>query len=285
MQSAFILGADSAIANSLWKALSANGVRLVGTTRRRQRVCGNIDLFDLASDSAQSLDPKTDVGYLCAAITSMAQCEANSAGTREVNVWRLVEIAKRLHDLGMFVVFLSSSAVFDGTEAFMQEGANPNPANEYGRQKAEAESHVLALGGTAVVRLTKVLDAGTAIVEGWRKDLLEGRVIHPFEDLVMAPVSKRFATGLLWHVGECRGDGVFHGSGEKDLSYADFADMLAAALGADRNLVVPVSSEEAGVKLEFRPRFSALGMGATKARLGIGTQPAEELICEILQAA
>jgi xanthine dehydrogenase small subunit len=73
-------------------------------------------------------------------------------------------LARRLLSLGAFVVFTSTNLVFDGEQAHYATCATPHPTSEYGRQKAEAERALLALGARVVL----------ASVEGEREvDLAE----------------------------------------------------------------------------------------------------------------
>ena len=119
--------------------------------------------------------------------SNFAECERDAAGTRLVNVTGNVAIAKLLMGQGVFVVFLSSSAVFDGLEPLPKSGAAPSPGTEYGRQKAEAERQLLELdegrGHVAIVRLTKAFSFDTPIVRRLLQHLDKGKRFEAFSDL------------------------------------------------------------------------------------------------------
>ncbi len=53
-------------------------------------------------------------------------------------------LIKRLVAVGIFVVFISSNAVFDGTIPFVRADQPVNPKTAYGRQKAAAEEALFA---------------------------------------------------------------------------------------------------------------------------------------------
>lgn len=97
--------------------------------------------------------PAADFVYLVAAVTKIAECERDQAGTWVVNADAPVEIGRRYVAKGAFVVFVSSDAV-----EFMGHSA-------YGRQKAYVESFMLTIGA-AVVRPSRIEpDSGVALAD------------------------------------------------------------------------------------------------------------------------
>ena len=79
-----------------------------------------------------------------------------------------------------------------------------------------------------------------------------------------------------------REGGIFHCSGEVELSYSALAQELATRLGVSASLVSEVNATERGIVPVFRPVHPALGMGSTRARLGIEPQPLVEAIAGLL---
>lgn len=255
-----VVGADGGIGRVLLDRLGAAGAPAVGTTRRR----GEKGLFlDLAADPDEwRLPARVEVAYLCAAATSMARCQADPAGTRLVNVKRTLRLADLLRDRGAHVVFLSSNQVFDGGRPFPTETDPPCPVSEYGRQKAEVERALLSATQAttaAVVRLTKVVAPDWPLLRGWAERLRRGESVEAFHDMVMAPLRVEMAAELLLHLGRHREVGLFHISGDRDVSYATAARLAAEAVGASPNLVRPTSARDAGIPAESLPAHTALG--------------------------
>ena len=80
---------------------------------------------------------------------------------------------------------------------------------EYGRQKAEAESQLLQFGNmVAIVRFSKIIAPVMPLFQSWIHDLKAGKSIHPFSDMVMAPVSLTFATRVLCDIAENKTSGI-----------------------------------------------------------------------------
>ncbi|XGB40482.1 MAG: sugar nucleotide-binding protein [Cyanobacteria bacterium LVE1205-1] len=198
------------------------------------------------------------VAVLCAAVTSHKACEENYAASYAINVSATVELAKRLIEAGSFVVFLSTNLVFDGTIPRVPAEHPVNPQTAYGQQKAEAEQTLLDMAPdcVAIVRLTKVLDRGFPLVQGWIDALGAGQPIHPFTDLYLAPISLEFATAVVAQVTQKRLSGIIQASAHDDLSYAELAYRLAEKLCLDTNLIQPVSCQNTGVT--YAPRHTTL---------------------------
>ena len=267
----WVIGADGIIGSALTRALRLARVPVQSTTRRREHATESVRFLDLAA--ADTFDPGHNPGivYLCAAITDMQRCEADAAATQRINVNAVCRLAKRCADRGAHLVFLSSNAVFNGRSAAPSESSAVNPSTEYGRQKAQAEKCLAGLGvGLALVRITKVLSARMPLLRQWRDTLDRGQAIYPFRDLLMAPVSLRYVVTALIAIGSARHCGLFHLSGQRDLSYAQFALRYAETIGAGAHLVVAqAASREA---LAFRPLHATLDMSVTTAQTGFQAQ-------------
>ena len=74
------------------------------------------------------------IAFLCAGVTRLAACEAEPDKTRHVNVTQTVKLAESLASQGMYIVYLSSHAVFSGTVPFVESTSITKPQSEYGRQ-------------------------------------------------------------------------------------------------------------------------------------------------------
>jgi dTDP-4-dehydrorhamnose reductase len=173
---------------------------------------------------------------------------------------------------GSFVVFPSTNLVFDGTRPFRQAEEEVGPITEYGRQKAEAERRLLAHGaGTSVVRFTKILGPHLGLFREWIKALKAGEVIHPFSDMVMAPVPLSFAIQVLGRLAAIRLPGIVQVSGDRDVTYEEAARYLARRLGASEHLIQPRRSMEAGLDPESLPSYTTLDM--TRLRRDLGMEP------------
>lgn len=247
------------------------GARIIGTTRRIESVSESNLYLDLAAD-VSDWHCKQQIGatVICAGVTQQDACRRSSTETARVNVQAVLALAKNLVAAGAFVIYPSSNAVFDGTRPGRLSDERPSPVTEYGRQKAEVESQLLALGDSvSVVRFTKILESRVGLPASWANALANREVIHPFDDMVMSPVPLDFAGDVLVRLLEARLPGVLQVSGQTDVTYAEAARHIAERMDARPELVQPISYRAAGVPSEAAPAHTTLDTTRLRAELGI----------------
>lgn len=268
-----VVGADNdgmighALANELLNA----GETVYKTTRLVSLVSNNTVFLDLSGDITYWEPPKSiTTAYLCAAVSSLNECRKFPVETANINVHNTLAIARKLISNGSFVVFLSTSAVFDGSVSFYKENDPTNPQTEYGRQKAAVEKNFLALGNSsAVVRLTKVISSQTALLQNWISSLKNHQVIHPFSDMVMSPLPLPYVIDVLYRVGYSRLAGIFHVSASEDITYEQVGRYIARRIGADQKLVQPIKALESSNPPETIPRHTTLDTSRIGTEFGM----------------
>ncbi len=263
-----VVGADGLIGHALWSTLSSGGIPVLGTSRRGP-AAGRLHLDLTDEPVAWRLPANVEVGYLCAAVTSLAACRAAPQQSFLVNVVRTVALARRLLDAGAAVVFLSTNLVFDGSTPVCPVGTPLCPTTEYGRQKAEAERQLLDLGGrVTILRLTKVLAPANPLLSKWLAALRGKEPIRAFSDVVMAPVTLPLAINALSGLAQRGRAGVFQLSAERDVSYAEAARYLASRWGADPRWVEAIPWRSSGICLEAVPAHTTLDSSSLLRDLG-----------------
>ena len=268
-----VIGADGLIGRALTDYLTRAGETVLETTRRLDTISERRVFLDLSEGVSDWRPPcQVSVAYLCAAVTSLERCRREPAQSATVNVQNTVALAKILVASGTFVIFLSTNLVYDGSIPFRKTDDSVCPRTEYGRQKAEAEKQLLALGDLiSIVRFTKVLGPNMPLFKGWIEALQSNEIIHPFSDMVLAPVPLSFAVDVLYRVVELRPSGIVHVSSEKDVTYEQVARHIAQRIGASPDLVQPIRSKESGIKLEAIPSHTTLD--TTRLRVKLGMEP------------
>lgn len=266
-----IVGADGIIGEMLFTRFRQAGSRVLGTTRRRERVDGTRLHLDLADDvTFWQPPPAVTVAVICAGVTNLGLCSRSPDESARVNVEGISTIVKKLVEKDILVVYLSTNQVFDGSVPYRQSGDSLSAITEYGRQKAEAERRMGALGeAVAIVRLTKVLGPENSLFSAWAASLKRGEPIHPFSDMVMAPVPLSCAVSVIDLISRRNLPGLFHLSGNRDISYAEAACLGAKVLGADTSLVQPVSALQSGLYAEIVPAHTTLDIERLRRVWGI----------------
>src|SRR3990167_5503990 len=242
---ALIIGIYSAIGKVLAEFLRVNEWTVFGTTRKKQAFEKNkyllfLDLFQVEDFV---FEERVDVVFLCAAIPKVSLCRDHPDHTRKVNVEAQLFLANYLLKKIKLLVFISTSAVFDGSIPFCSVNENTSPSTVYGQQKVEVEQELLKLGSKiAIVRLTKVLTLDYALICEWITSLSKGKVIKPFYDLLVCPVSIHLVVAVLKIIAEKQMPGIFHLSGLEEVTYADIAKYVAKQMQVSDSLVQPVSA-------------------------------------------
>lgn len=279
-----VVGADGHVGSALIHRLQERRTPVLGTTRRRGTEGPGRVFLDLAEiEQPWALPERFETAYLTAAISSLLPCERDPLTTSRVNVRGTLAVARGLQAQGTHVIFLSSNQVFDGETPNRHPDEPARPQSVYGRTKAEVEAAILAPSNlTTVVRFGKLLEPGNALLEGWVADLRAGRVVRPFRDLVLAPVSVRFAVDVLLGVAERRMLGIVQVSAQQDVSYEDVARYLARRLGASEALIQPGHSRDAGFPQACVPRHTTLDTTRLRGELGLTPPDVWETIDEVL---
>ena len=108
------------------------------------------------------------------------------------------DLVNKLIDQGVFVVYLSSAGVFDGSIPYEVPESPFSPLTEHGRQKAEAERRIDSSNELiSILRIGKVLSSHNDLFLSWKTSLGKGHTINPFLDMPFSPVPlKAIPTGL-----------------------------------------------------------------------------------------
>ncbi|RJR34094.1 MAG: NAD-dependent epimerase/dehydratase family protein [Deltaproteobacteria bacterium] len=266
-----IVGADSMIGQGLWSLLHCAGVRVAGTTRRPRPKEVPLVHLDLAKDLRNWRCPwPVAVAVICAGATRIDACQQDPEATALINVQGVITLIKCLVEEGVFVIYLSSNQVFDGSLPQRRPDEATCPITEYGRQKAEVERRLQDFGDqVAVMRLTKVLGPRPSLLTDWAQTLKEGRPIKAFADMGLAPIPLFCVVSALRLVADQRLPGILQISSQQDISYAEAAYYGAQVLGADRRLVQPVMASKSANYPYPVPTYSSLNSDRLRLALGI----------------
>lgn len=265
---AIVVGIDSLVGRALGEALSARGDTVYGTTRRSAEAsAGTAWFLDLAAHTAAVDLPRVDVAYICAAVTSLADCRASPDRARLVNLRAPAQLAARWTRR---TIFLSTNAVFDCQAPLMGADRPRRPTTLYGKLKAEAEDAVLASSGT-VVRLTKIFVPEMPLLRRWHGALAQGDAIEAAADHRVAPILLGHLIDALLGIADKGEGGIYQVSASGDVSYAEIALWMADRLKVDRSRVMARSAVEIGIPADEVLPYTSLDASRLDALLGLAS--------------
>jgi dTDP-4-dehydrorhamnose reductase len=279
-----IVGADGLIGNALHASLRRRGHSVLGTTRRTDKAGYKGGIFLDLSESTLPSIPPADVAIICAAMSRFADCRNYPDRARHVNVLAPLMIAKQIGEKGGRVLLLSSSVVFDCRSPHAMADQPTAPRSAYGRLKAEAEAGILAIGGT-VLRLTKVVAAGTGRLADWVSALEQGQIVRAFEDHRFCPIKLDSALDAVAAIAEQRSSGVFQLSGAEDISYADAARHLTDRMGIPRDRVEGALAVDNGVPEDEVTPYTSLDTSRLSALSGYRPLSPRKVIDDVFAAS
>ena len=267
-----IIGGDSIVGQHLKSQYNKRNSQVLYTTRRKDAQGEDMLFLDLSEHNDAWKPPyEFKAIFFCAAITSMDYCQRHKEESRNVNIDNTINIIEKISAHGIPIIYLSSTQVF-GTGHYPDESVSVCPVNEYGYQKSKVEEKIIDLGQIhAVARITKVVHKKYSLFKDWVSKLKSGHTIHAFTNYFFSPVSVDFLGEILIRIAEYENrGGIWHVSGNKDISYYDAARIISQTIGVSPGLVKGVDVHE---YLENIPVTSSTVLRCNRIISELGVHP------------
>ena len=159
---------------------------------------------------------KPDVVIHAAAIGSVDFAEKNRAQTHAVNVGGTTVVAACCKDFGARLIYISSNAVFDGTQPLYSENDPVSPINYYGELKVAAEQ-IAATGGVPYAIVLPILLYGWPypeergnLVTTWVKALREHQPQSVVDNVYSKPLPALACAAAVWEISNRNSKGNLH---------------------------------------------------------------------------
>jgi dTDP-4-dehydrorhamnose reductase len=221
----------------------------------------------------------------CSAWTNVDGAEDSFEAALELNAVAVKNIGDLAKEVGCRVVHISTDYVFDGesTQPY-GEDAPVNPVNRYGQSKLQGEKVLLeALPESAyIIRTSWLYGArGKNFVKTMAKKALRNETAKVVDDQEGSPTSARdLAKGIMDLIERNPKPGVYHYSNNGSCTWFELAQSIYKKVGADSNLVLPISSSTLDLKAK-RPKYSLLSKDKWKSA-GLSEIPNWESTLETL---
>lgn len=193
---------------------------------------------------------KPDVVIHTAALTKVDLCETNHQLADKINIEGTRNVVDACKQSGSKIVFISTSAVFDGKkDAYLEEDAT-NPQYYYGFTKAEGEKIVKNSGQDYLILRT---DQPYCWVESWQHDnsvlrvlnkLNASEIIRDVVDWYNTPTFVDNFVEVTIQLMKKGKIGIYHVVGSDYLNRYEMAMKVATVFGKENTLVQPMNSGE-----------------------------------------
>ncbi len=179
--------------------------------------------------------------------TKPDSCANNPKESYALNVTAICSIIDQLAERGVFPIFTSSEAVFDGGKGGYAESDPVNPVLAYGRHKVEVENYLTEhVADHLIVRIAHVYDTvpdEKSLIASWLRDVAcDGETVRCAHDYISSVVHMDDVTEAMIHLieGGCRG--VYHLAGPQALSRLEIFETLLDEIRKVRPVEVNVVS-------------------------------------------
>lgn len=209
-----------------------------------------------------------------AGIASVDYVERNYAESVESNIVGTLNITSAARRTGCHLVYISTNAVFDGTEAPYKETDPIRPVNKYGRLKAECERLV-----SETLELYTI--ARPILMYGWNysatrsnpvtwviEKLKSGEAVNVVNDVYENPLYNIQCAAALWEIAGRKPTGIFHLAGRDTVNRYELALQVADVFGLDGSLVHPVGSDFFP-SIAARPKNTSFDTTRMERELGV----------------
>lgn len=213
-----------------------------------------------------------DVIIHCVALANMDECEIDKDKANQINVQGTDNVVFAAKIINSKIIFVSTSAVFNGEKSEYIESDKICPISHYGITKAMGEEIVENSGLPYLILRT---DQPFCQIKKWQhtnsvvrtiKTLKENKILKEIKDWKNRPTYVPNFVKSLEILLESYAEGTFHVVGDDFISRYEIAKKTAEVFNLNKGLIVPINSDElhlsakrANVNLENKKLLRTIG--------------------------
>jgi dTDP-4-dehydrorhamnose reductase len=264
-----------------------SGWRIVSLHQRGYAVPGSkarqlvLDIRDKRAVDRLFETARFDAVVHAAGIASVDYVQKHYAESLESNIVGTLNVTSAARRAGAHLIYVSTNAVFDGTQAPYREDDPVHPVNKYGGLKVECERLVReTLESWTIVR--------PILMYGWNhivtrpnpatwihEKLMRGEEISLVDDVRENPLYNVQCGRALWAAIAKRPAGVFHLAGKDRVNRWQFGRLVAETFGLDSRLIKRVKSS-AFPSIAPRPPDTSFVVKRMEKELGVKAMTVRE---------
>jgi dTDP-4-dehydrorhamnose reductase len=271
MKKILLVGGDSRLAKVFYNMYKKDNTCDIWRTTRNKTKNKKIIYLDLSNISSFDQYSNFKQVVIIGGVVDYNICEKYYNYAKQINCRNIPKLIENFLKFGSHVVFISTNTVFKFKNKLPNEKSKTCPGFKYAYLKDLTEKKILRLKkeykSISILRLTKNLDKKTTPINKWLINLRKNKSIVAFKDLYFAPILYSDSATMIRQILKRKKYGIFHLSGEKDLSYCFFAELLIEKLNKNKNLLSCKLSKDLNYKLIYNHDITALDMKYTKVIL------------------
>lgn len=254
IENLLIVGSTGTIGSNALNYFVSKGISAFHTSRKKNLSSRNHIYFDLNDLDDLASIPLYGITHavICAGINGRQECESNLKSSLHTNVTRTIELINYFYSNKIFVIFLSTSLVFDGTKALPTISDPTAPTSQYALQKATVEDYVLKNipNEVAIIRPTKIISNNDVLFRNWLFNILDNKSFKASTILNISPLGIDFFLQCLHAVLANKISGIVQISPTYQVTYYQLALKMASLLGKPTSFIAPNYNL---INYEFKP--------------------------------
>lgn len=250
-----ITGARGLLGSNLSLMYSERGHEVLATGRNKPsfNFCRNYEMDITKKDDLKIIEEeRPDLVINCVALTNMEYCEDHEEEAEKINAEGAGNLAEICKKNDIYLIHISTDAVFDGEKGNYKEEDETNPLNVYGKTKLLAEELIKEVRGRHAIIRTTIYGwnhLNKFSLAEWILDKFEkGEQFGGFVDVKFTPILTTNLGEALLEIYDKNYIGTLHVGSPEVCSKFDFAKEIARVFGKGENLVIPTSSEKFSFK-------------------------------------
>jgi len=257
-----IIGASGVLGSRLYNDTVKKKWDVFGTYCSHE--CASLSYLDVRDNN--SLEKvfnifKPEAVVMAGGITDVDLCTLNPKLAQDVNVKGTLNLANKTKEYGSRLIYVSTDYVFDGENGPYQETDNPNPINNYGVTKLEAENIIKSkLKDCLIVRTAQLCG-----IDHTKKNFVlkiiynmkNNKKVYAADDLYSTPTYSGLLSDIIIALIEKDARGIYNGVGAEFIDRYDYVNKIADIFELDKGLIEKVKLKDLKLKAK-RPKKGGL---------------------------
>ena len=259
---------------------SKENVELLSTSVEEKSSVDKVDYVSVELKNREGIkklihDYYPDFIIHTAAFTNVDLSEKLREDAWKINVKGVEYIAEAARAIDAQIIHISTDYIFDGKDGPYSENAIPNPVGYYGRTKLASENALRISGTFFTILRTNVLygiapNSRPDFVRWVITSLQNNQEIRIVKDQFGNPTFIDDLVQAINKIIDFKKTGVYNIGGKEFLSRYDFTLRIADYFGLNKNLIIPIATEE--LKQPARRPLKS-GLIILKAETELGYKP------------